>query len=203
MSERVKDSMGKGISAEHFIAGMKTNRKQFLDFMQAFRWKNESERLAFVEIGARLGGASPSPGIRCLLLAADWCGDVVRNVPVLFQVLGEADIPVEVFIIEQHPELMDDFLTMGGRAIPIAIFADSEGKVEAQWGPRPAYVQAVMKQFKEANPDRTAADYQEKLGEVRKEMIRRYDADGHAYQQWIVDELRELLQTITFEETNE
>jgi hypothetical protein len=57
--------------------------------------------------------------LRVLILVADWCGDVIRNVPVIFRVSKEAGIPVEV-------------LTMGGRAIPIVIFVNSVGKEVAR-----------------------------------------------------------------------
>ncbi|MNC75966.1 hypothetical protein D3C75_1275940 [compost metagenome] len=49
-----------------------------------------------------------------------------------------------------------------------------------------------MTAFKLANPDREAADYQEKLGEARQEMGRRY-GEGTGYHRMIVSELRELI----------
>ena len=52
--------------------------------------------------------------LRCLILMADWCGDVIRNIPVVFKALERTLMPVEVMIMEQFPELMDQFLT-GGR----------------------------------------------------------------------------------------
>ncbi|GIQ61818.1 hypothetical protein PACILC2_03860 [Paenibacillus cisolokensis] len=85
-------------------------------------------------------------------------------------------------------------MTMGGRAIPIVIFADTGGHVLGQWGPRPKHVQEVMTQFKLNNPDREAPDYQEKLAETRKEMMRRY-GEGTDYQAVIIKELRSLLES--------
>ena len=52
-----------------------------------------------------------------------------------------------------------------------------------------------MTAFKLANPDREAADYQEKLGAARQEMGRRY-GEGTDYQQTIVQELHELLASL-------
>lgn len=110
----------------------------------------------------------------------------------VFRVLEEAEIPTEVLIMEKHLDVMDAFLTMGGRAIPKVIFTDTGGFVLGDWGPRPAYIQEVMTEFKKANPDREAEGYQEKMDEVRKEIIRRY-GEGTEYQQAIVKELKELL----------
>lgn len=89
--------------------------------------------------------------LRCLIIAADWCGDVVRNVPVVFRAMETGGIPVEVLIMEQNLDVMDQFLTAGGRSIPVVIFTDTSGHVLDQWGPRPQHVQAVMNQFRILN----------------------------------------------------
>jgi len=61
-----------------------------------------------------------------------------------------------------------------------------------QWGPRPGNVQAVMTRFKQENPDRTAADYDEKIKIARLEMGRQY-GEGYGYYTTIVTELRDLI----------
>jgi hypothetical protein len=110
----------------------------------------------------------------------------------VFQALKDSEIPTEVLIMEEHPDTMDQFLTGGGRAVPIVIFADTGGLVLGQWGPRPKHVQAVMTSFKQANPDRNASDYEEKIKVARAEMMVQY-GEGTGYQQVIVRELRDLL----------
>lgn len=181
----VASYLGKGISPQQFIDGMAKNQDAFVNWMNVFSWESEETREFFQSIGFR-------DDLRCLIIASDWCGDVVRNVPVLFKALEETGMPVEVMIMEQHTELMDQFLTMGGRAIPIAIIADTGGYVLGQWGPRPTHVQEVMTRFKIENPDREAADYQDKLAVARQEMGRQY-GEGANYQRAIVNELREML----------
>lgn len=185
MSKNVSAYLGKGISPGQFMDGMTRNKEAFTDWLNAFEWENEETREFFRSLRFR-------DDLRCLILAADWCGDVVRNVPVLFKALEETGMPVEVMIMEQFTELMDRFLTMGGRAIPVAIFADTGGYVLGQWGPRPKHVQAIMTQFKKDNPDREAPDYQENIAAARQEMGRQY-GEGTGYQKTIVNELRDLL----------
>jgi hypothetical protein len=76
--------------------------------------------------------------VRVLAIAEDWCGDVVRHVPVLAR-LEEAASNLEVRYItrEQHPEVFVRFLTNGGEAIPRFIFL-SEAWVECgNWGALP------------------------------------------------------------------
>jgi hypothetical protein len=170
MSKNLYAKLGTGLKPQQFIDSMEKNKEKFLDWYNSFHWAD----------------------LRCMILAAEWCGDVVRNVPVVFRALENSGIPTEVLIMEQHPDVMDQFLTMGGKAIPIVIFTDAGGFVLGQWGPRPKHVQEAMIAFKQANPDREAPDYQEKLTETRAEMGRRY-GEGTGYHEVIVKELKDLI----------
>lgn len=185
MASSVAEKLNKGISPQQFIDSIEKNKEAFMNWYNGFQWPSEDDREFFESMNNR-------DDLRCVILAAEWCGDVVRNVPVVLKALEVTGIPTEILIIEEHLDTMDQFLTMGGRAIPIVIFSDTGGHVLGQWGPRPAHVQEAMIAFKQANPDREAADYQEKLGEARQEMGRRY-GEGTEYQQVILEELRKLL----------
>lgn len=185
MSKQLSDKFGQGLTPEQFINSMKTNQNALRQWMDAFSWDNEEDREFFESLQNR-------DDLRCLLVAAEWCGDVVRNVPVIFRSLENSGIPVEVLILEQHLDVIDQFLTMGGRAIPVAIFTDTGGHVLGTWGPRLKHVQAVMTAFKQKNPDREAPDYQDKIEVARQEMMRQY-GEGTGYQKVIVKELRDLL----------
>ncbi|WP_139488716.1 thioredoxin family protein [Brevibacillus dissolubilis] len=187
MSKNLAEKLGQGITPKQFIDGMEKNKEAFLNWYESFTWDSEETRAFFTGLTSR-------DDLRCLILMADWCGDVVRNVPVLFRVLDETGIPTEVLVMEQHLETMDQFLTMGGRAIPIAIFTNAEGEVLAQWGPRPAHVQAVMIAFKQENPDRNAPDYNDKIQVARSEMLAKYGETNA--QHVITEELRGVLSAL-------
>ncbi|UJF32552.1 thioredoxin family protein [Paenibacillus hexagrammi] len=187
MSTNLANKLRTGIKPQQFIDGMEKNQEQFLAYYNSFEWASEDDKEFFEQLNNR-------DDLRCLILCADWCGDVVRNVPVVFRALENSGVPVEVLIQEQNMDVMDQFLTMGGRAIPIVIFTDTGGFVLGQWGPRPKHVQAVMTQFKQENPDREAPDYNEKIQVARAEMGRQY-GEGNSYHAAIVQELRELIST--------
>ena len=187
MAKSLAHKFGKGLTPQGFIDAMTKNREAFLAWGEKFAWADKEDEEFFQELNYR-------DDLRCIILAADWCGDVVRNVPVVFKVMEKAGIPVEVLIMEQHLDTMDEFLTMGGRSIPVVIFVDTGGYVLGRWGPRPSYVQEPMVKFKTENKDPAAPDYQEKLAAARKEIMARY-GEGTEYQQWIVKELRELIST--------
>ncbi|NGZ77889.1 thioredoxin family protein [Saccharibacillus alkalitolerans] len=181
----LKSRFGTGRTPQAFMDSMQQNKETFEAGYRDFSWKNEEDRLFFENLRSR-------GDLRSVILAADWCGDVARNVPVVFRVLETAEIPVDVMILEENFDLMDEYLTMGGRSVPIVIFADADGEPLAQWGPRPEKVQELMRKFKAENPDREAPDYADNMKIVREQMKERY-GEGTSVHEVIVHELRTLL----------
>ncbi len=180
----VKHKMGMGIPPQSFTEDMTQNQAEFMNWYNLFTWEGKEEGAYFDAIGNR-------KDVSCLIICTDWCPDVIWNVPVLFRVMDHGRIRTEVLPMEQHLDTMDLFLTDGGRAQPIAVFADSNGDVIGKWGARPRYIQTVMDEFRRRHPDRSAPDYQENVSHVRKEIAKLYNAGTH-YQAVIVQELREL-----------
>ena len=185
MKQNVAHKFGQGLTPRQFVESMTQGQQAFESWYEKFAWEDESDREFFESLNHR-------DDLRVLILAADWCGDVVRNVPVVFRILETAGIKTEVLILEENPELMDDFLTMGGRSVPILIFADTGGYVLGHWGPRPEHVQSLMREFKKNNPDREAADYESNIAVVRKAMGEAYGegTESHAI---IAKELRGMI----------
>ena len=81
-----------------------------------------------------------------LTLTEAWCGDAAQTIPVL-QKMTEVNELVELRLIlrDEHPEIMNAFLTNGGRSIPKVILLDAQTLgVLGSWGPRPAAVQEMV-----------------------------------------------------------
>jgi hypothetical protein len=80
---------------------------------------------------------------RWLVLAEDWCHDAVSVIPVLARLADQADgVELRILRRDEHPEVMDEYLTGGARAIPIVIVLDEACNPLGSWGPRPAELQA-------------------------------------------------------------
>lgn len=88
-----------------------------------------------------------------VVLTEAWCGDAAQIVPVIARMAELAPrIELKLLLRDDNPEVMDAFLTNGGRAIPKLICVDtSRLKVLWHWGPRPQPAQDIMNRFKE-NP---------------------------------------------------
>jgi hypothetical protein len=91
-----------------------------------------------VETAARIGGPW-----KLLVISEDWCGDASNTVPVLAR-MAEALPGIEMRIVarDEHPELMDRFLTRGSRSIPVAVVLRGDFSLAGWWGPRSAELQA-------------------------------------------------------------
>ncbi|WP_123040567.1 thioredoxin family protein [Cohnella candidum] len=184
MTIRLPHKVGTGITPKQFMEGMQKNRERFEDIYRAFEWPNREDERYF-------RGFANAKNLQVLILCTDWCPDVIWNVPLLFRMLEDAGVPVEVLPMEEHLETMDLFLTDGGRNQPIVLFLDGEGTVLGKWGARPAYIQEVMNEFRRKNPDRTDPDYQEKVSRVRREIESIYRSTD--YVSAVVTEVRQLI----------
>jgi hypothetical protein len=85
-----------------------------------------------------------------LVIAEDWCGDGASTIPYLAK-LVDASQGQELRVLrrDEHPEVMERYLTGTARAIPIVIVLDREFQELGHWGPRPRaleeWVQVVRK----------------------------------------------------------
>lgn len=87
----------------------------------------------------------PGTRRRLLVIAEDWCGDASSTIPAVAR-FADAVPGMELRVLrrDEHPELMDRYLTDGARAIPIVIVLDEAWRELGHWGPRPAALQAFV-----------------------------------------------------------
>lgn len=80
--------------------------------------------------------------ITWLVLTETWCGDAAQNIPVLARI-AEANPTITFRLIfrDEHPEVIDNFLTNGSKSIPKLIALDKNLNVLGTWGPRPTVIQ--------------------------------------------------------------
>ena len=87
-----------------------------------------------------------------LVLTEGWCGDAAQNLPVLNKIaeLNE-NINMKFVLRDENLELMDLFLTNGGRSIPKLIALDKKNNVLKTWGPRPSFANSMVAEYKAKN----------------------------------------------------
>ncbi|MBK6780568.1 MAG: thioredoxin family protein [Gemmatimonadetes bacterium] len=84
--------------------------------------------------------AKPLAAPRNLLaIAEDWCADTSSALPVLARWAEAAPgLVLRVIRRDAHPELMNRYLTLGTRSIPVIIVLDADLQELGHWGPYPA-----------------------------------------------------------------
>lgn len=84
-----------------------------------------------------------------LLLSEGWCADAAQNVPVINKMADASDkIDLRIVLRDDNLELMDEFLTNGGRAIPMLIILDEDKNVLNTWGSRPSEATKMVEDYK-------------------------------------------------------
>ncbi|WP_299259689.1 thioredoxin family protein [uncultured Aquimarina sp.] len=97
--------------------------------------------------------SSATTSITWLVLTEGWCGDAAQSLPVINK-LSEMNEGIDLRILSRdlHDELMNNFLTNGGKAIPKLIAYNKETQeVVNTWGPRPSIATKMVNDYKEAH----------------------------------------------------
>ena len=89
-------------------------------------------------------------GVRMLVLNEFWCGDGAQILPVHEAVVlaSQGTVEVRVLMRDDNLDVMDLFLTNGGRSIPKTVLLDQECQVLGTWGPRPEEAMDLVKRIK-------------------------------------------------------
>jgi hypothetical protein len=84
-----------------------------------------------------------------LVLTEGWCGDAAQNLPVINKMAAlNTNITLKLILRDENLDLMDLFLTNGGRAIPKLVALDKDKNVIDTWGPRPAVATKLVADYK-------------------------------------------------------
>jgi len=125
----------KGMTYDAYKAQMTRNRERF----------EENEKR--VDLGREdldAFRALPRP-VKVVVLAEDWCGDVIANVPVLGRLAKESGkLDLRVFLRDQNDDIMQRYLNKGQfKSIPVFVFFDEDFRELGHWIERPASVTEI------------------------------------------------------------
>jgi hypothetical protein len=83
--------------------------------------------------------------VKVVVLAEDWCGDVIANLPVLGRLAKDSGkLDVRIFLRDQNDDLMQRYLNKGQfKSIPVFVFLDDDFRELGHWIERPASVTEV------------------------------------------------------------
>ena len=86
-----------------------------------------------------------------LVLTESWCGDAAHVMPVMNKIADLNDnIEFRVVLRDENDDLMNEFLTNGGKSIPKLIAIDNaSGEALNSYGPRPSAATLLVNDYKE------------------------------------------------------
>lgn len=196
-----------GVTRERFNQGI--TYQQFKDAMKVNR-----ERLEANEHGLNLSDEELKPfrdlprPINVVALAADWCADVVANLPILGRLAEDSGkLNVRVFERDENLDIMNQYLKQGRfQSIPTFVFFDDDFNELGVWIERPESVTDTRDQKRRdvytqhphwGSPDASINDLSE---EVRQEVRQATNQMRENTKAWadgeVVRELRELVERI-------
>lgn len=117
-----------------------------------------------------------------LVITEDWCGDAMMINPVLRKITEEAGVEMHVARRDSNLELMDKYLTNGGRAIPMVIILNKLGEVVGSWGPRAPKVQELVEDMRSVLPNKEDPSYEEENKKVIFALRDRYKEEPKLWQ---------------------
>lgn len=99
-----------------------------------------------------------------LVITESWCGDAAHIMPVINKVAElNGNIDYKIVLRDENDDLMNQFLTNGGKAIPKLIMIDNDtNEVVETFGPRPMVTTDMVKSYK-AEHGQLTAEFKEDL----------------------------------------
>ena len=147
-----------GFTYADYMAQVKVNKARMEDFYANFQVT--AENVAALQALA----AHPAGPAKMLVLGEDWCGDVVRGLPVLARMTEAAGWELRIFPRDQHHDIMNEFLKEGQwMSIPTAVFYTADHRYICHWIERPQVAERETAEIEAAiraeNPEISDPDF--------------------------------------------
>lgn len=134
-----RERFEQGLTYEAYREQMTRNRERF---------EENEQTLSLTAEDVAYFSALPET-LNVLVLAEDWCGDVIANLPILWRLAQESGkLNLRVFPRDENLDLMNQYLNQGVHlSIPVFVFFDEEFREIGHWIERPALVSEMQSQM--------------------------------------------------------
>lgn len=127
-----------------------------------------------------------------LAITEDWCGDAMLNNPVIRKIAEAADLEIRCAFRDADTDLIDRYLTNGGRAIPIYLFLNQEGEVIGKWGPRAPELQQMVTDMRAELPAKDDPTFEEKQKQMYTTMQEKYVSNPQCAR-WVYEDMKTVI----------
>jgi thiol-disulfide isomerase/thioredoxin len=191
-----QERFNEGLTYQQYMDQITQNKDRFVENYDKAQLKPD-DVAAFKNL--------PEP-LNVLVIAEDWCGDVVAGLPVLARLAEAAGtLNVRIFLRDQNEDLINQYLKDGQfKSIPVVVFFDQQMHELGHFIERPAAQTAegavARNAFFAAHPEYNApqgADFSQLTPEARQawgaENTKLRAERTPAWNQLLVDEFRKIV----------
>ena len=142
------ERLNAGMTYEEFKASMTRNRERLEANERNFSPKHD-DLAVFTNLPHAL---------EVLVIAADWCGDVIANLPILGRLAAESGkLNLRLFEREANLDLMAEYMNGPYQSIPVFAFFDPDFREVGRWIERPKSITQLrarlQREMYEKNPE--------------------------------------------------
>ena len=158
--------------------------KRIADYMEEMSQLKEQSFAIYEKFEVPADGFTDklrAANLHILTITEDWCGDAMLNNPIIRKVAEAADTEVRTFLRDADTDLIDRYLTNGGRAIPMYILLNDAGEVVGKWGPRAPELQQLVMEMRAALPDKEDVAFEQAQKAMYDKMRTQYAEDAELW----------------------
>ena len=122
------ERFAQGMTYDEYMGSVNVNKARIEEY-----YANMDLESAQAATLRELADAEGGPA-RMMVIGEDWCGDVVRELPVLARVAEAAGLELRIFPRDANHDIMNEFLKEGKyMSIPVAVFYDRGHEYICHW----------------------------------------------------------------------
>lgn len=138
------------------------------------------------------GFAERLAGHKILAITENWCGDAMLNNPIMLKIAEAAGIEMRAAFRDADTDLIDNYLTNGGRAIPIYLVLNEAGEVVAKWGPRAPELQLLVVNGRAELPPKEDESYAAAEKALYGGLQQKYIAESQCWS-WVYEDIKRVV----------
>ena len=157
------ERFSQGFDYPSYMNQIKVNKARFEGYYDDFKMSAEDAAL-FKELAQRPHGPA-----KMMVIGEDWCGDVIRGLPVLARIAEAAGIPISIFPRDSHTDIMDEYLKEGKyMSIPVVVFYTADHEYICHWIERPEVAVVEQREIEKAIRDEKPDIDDREFGQQRR-----------------------------------
>lgn len=176
----IREKYERGRTWEEWLASIKQNKERYREKFAAYPLTEED--VTFLR--------SVERDVHILALGEDWCGDVMRQLPIVAKMAAQNEhLKLRILSRDENLDVMERYLFNGAQVIPVFVFFNDRFIEVGHWQGRPAKCRELISRGKAAG----------KLDEARALITRMMDETND---RMTVEEIKALIAKALVDERN-